>query len=75
MAKKQSRRSVSVTRGIFERAKEEAERDGLTLSHWLALLLKAEFDKRGRPFNVNTFHMSRRTMDRRAETNFAQAQR
>lgn len=64
MANKQSRRSVSVSRGLFERMREESERDGVTGSHWLALLVKSELDRRGRPYNVQTTHMPRSVFNR-----------
>ncbi len=64
-----------MSRTIFERVKVEAERDGVSLSHWMALLVKSELDRRGRPFNVQTQHMSRRVTDRIAATKAAQAAR
>lgn len=68
MAKKQTRRSVSINRLLFTRAEEEAERDGVTLSHWMAELVVAELGRRGRPFNVKLDHMTRATTARIAET-------
>lgn len=75
MAKKQTRRSVSMSRPLFKRSEAEAERDGVSLSHWIALVVKAELDRRGRPLNVQTMHMSRRITDRIAATKAAQAAR
>lgn len=75
MAKKQTRRSISISRPLFERIGEESERDGLSASHWLAVIVKAELDKRGRPLNVTTFHMPRATTNRIAQTKRAQAAR
>lgn len=73
MAKKQTRRSISLNRLLHNRAHEEAERDGVTLAHWVANLVTAELGRRGRPFGVHLDHMSRETSDRIAETKRSQA--
>jgi hypothetical protein len=44
MALKQSRRTVSMTRDLFERAKERAAKDGMPLAAWVARLVTVELD-------------------------------
>jgi hypothetical protein len=44
MAKKQTRRTVSMSRDLFERAKERAAQDGMPLAAWVARLVTVELD-------------------------------
>lgn len=73
MAKKQTRRSFSINGLLHDRISEEAARDGVTMSHWVAMVIRAELKNRGRPFGVKLDHVSRAVADRIAETKESQA--
>lgn len=64
MAKKQTRRSASLNRALFDAINEEAKLDGVSMSQWLTKLAKAELAKRGRPLATEIAHVSREIIAR-----------
>lgn len=56
MAKKQTRRSVSIAKLLHERLVAEAAADRVSLSEWITRLARNELERRGRPFGVQLSH-------------------
>lgn len=72
MAKKQTRRSFSINGLLHDRISDEAARDGVMMSHWVAMVIRAELENRGRPFGVKLEHFPRAVADRIAATKESQ---
>ncbi len=59
MSSRQTRRSVSFNIALYRAIGEQAAADGVTISEWLTQIARRELERKGRPFNVKLWHMSR----------------
>lgn len=55
MANTQTRRTISFNRGLYNLVRNEASADGQSASHWVATVVVAELERRGRNVPGQTF--------------------